>query len=235
MSKQPSNNLTPEQSKTKISLSSAISNNSIILAIFAFVSVGLIAITHHLTKGRIAKEIELSLINQLSQIVDPNTFNNDVYNDCILMTDANRLGSSEPQKVYRLRNNETDVGVMITATAPDGYSGRIDFALAVSADDSIYGLNILRHQETPGLGDKIERQKSNWLEQFNDIAKNHYDDSDWNVKKDGGKFDALTGATITPRAIVSAVKKSYEFVLDNQTELYSLDSNCYPESKKNDG
>ena len=215
-----------KQPNQKASLLAAMNRNALTLATFAFVSVGLIAITHHLTKNKIAKEIELSLLKQLAIVAEPTSYNNDVYKDCLMVTDINQPEATTGQKVYRLRQNNSNVGLMITATAPNGYSGRIDFALAVSANGSILDVNVLKHQETPGLGDKIERNKSDWIKQFNNLPKGQFTNVDWQVKKDGGKFDALTGATVTPRAIVSAVKRSYDFVLKNQLELFEKPSDC---------
>lgn len=216
-----------QQPNPKSNLLTAMNRNAMTLAIFAFVSVGLIAITHHLTKDKIAKEIEISLLKQLAIIAEPTSYNNDVYKDCVMVEDINQPEALIGQKVYRLRQNESNIGLMITATAPNGYSGRIDFALAVSANGSILGVNVLKHQETPGLGDKIERNKSDWIKQFSNLHKGQLTNADWQVKKDGGKFDALTGATVTPRAIVSAVKRSYDFVLKNQLALYAKPSDCH--------
>jgi electron transport complex protein RnfG len=212
-----------------------------VLAVFALVSTGLIAITHLFTKDKIAEEVELSMIRQLNQIVPAENYNNAVYEDCLLINDVAMLGSKIEQKVYRMRvvslqnfatqNNEnvapsSNYGLMLTTVAPDGYSGRIDLAVALTEKGEILGVNILSHQETPGLGDKIERKKSNWLNQFVGLSLSNVEEKKWRVKKDGGQFDALTGATITPRAVIRAVRKSLLFYQLKDSLLFSQQSNC---------
>lgn len=212
-------------SESELKYSKAISKNAVILGVFAFVSTGLIAITHLLTKDKIALEVELSLKRQLSQIVPEENYTNNVYKDCIIINDLDYLGSSEDQKLYRMRNNQDDFAVLLTSEAPDGYSGKIALAVAISAQGEVLGANILSHQETPGLGDKIERNKSGWLEQFDGLSLDNTLEESWKVKKDGGQFDALTGATITPRAVVTAIHKSLKFFSRNKN-VFELNSNC---------
>jgi len=211
----------------------AVNKNALILAIFALVSTGLIAVTHLLTKDKIAKEIELSLIRQLSQIVPKDKYTNDVYQDCVLVADPNLLGGSDRQKLYRMRSNDKNFGLMITTIAPDGYSGKITLALATSVEGNILGVNILSHNETPGLGDKIERNKSSWLEQFVGFSLSNSEKKDWTVRKDGGRFDALTGATITPRAVVSSIYKGLVYMETNNKVLFDSQSNCYETAGNN--
>jgi len=209
----------------------AVIKNALILAVFAFISTGLIAITHILTKDKIAQEIELALVRQLSQIVPAENYTNDVYKDCIVINNIDFLGTDEDQKLYRMRNAEDDYAVLLTSVAPDGYSGKIHLAVAISQQGKILGVNILSHQETPGLGDKIERIKSNWLQQFEGMSSTNPEEKQWKVKKDGGQFDALTGATITPRAVIKTVYKSLVFYQTKNKSLFETNSNC---EKSND-
>ncbi len=205
----------------------AISKNAIVLGVFALISTGLIAITYQLTKDRIDKEVELSLIRKLSEIVPEENYDNDVYNDCLLVLDEALLGSDETQKLYRMRNNEKNYALMTTLVAPNGYSGKITLALASDLNGRLLGVNILSHNETPGLGDKIERSKSDWIKQFDGLSLSNTAKKEWAVKKDGGKFDALTGATITPRAVVKSIYNGLQYVEQNKTSLFKLTSNCY--------
>jgi len=219
-------NINDDNKTNSQSMKRSIISNGMILGLFALVSTGLIVVTHLLTKDKIAKEIELSLVRQLTQIVASENYNNEVYQDCIIVNDHDLLGSKDDQKVYRMRNNGSNFGLMITTVAPDGYSGKINIALAISNEGNILGANILSHQETPGLGDKIERSKSDWVNQFNGLSLKQLDKKKWQVKKDGGQFDGLTGATITPRAVVKAVYKTLQFVELRNKELFSQTSNC---------
>ncbi len=216
---------TNEKQHQKTKLAKHINRNGWILAIFAFLSTVTIAITHHFTKDRIALAVEQNMIQQLSEIVPANFYDNEVYKDCVKTKSLTLLGSEDFQKAYRLRQQNQDVGLLLTAVAPDGYSGPIEFSLLVSRDGKIIGVNIISHRETPGLGDKIERRKSDWLDQFIGLSL-QVDDNHWRVKKDGGQIDALTGATITPRALVKATHKTLLFYQQHQQQLFSEASNC---------
>ena len=224
------NNLSGSEKKPTIT--KAINKNALILALFAFVSTGLIAITHWLTKDKIAKEVELSLLRQLSQIVPAENYTNNVYQDCLLIQDANLLGTPNWQKLYRMRGDVGNYALMMTSVAPDGYSGKITIALAAHTDGTLLGVNILGHNETPGLGDKIERSKSDWLKQFDGLSLTNTEQKQWAVRKDGGQFDALTGATITPRAVVNSVYNGLQFLQKNSETLFAKQSNCYPNKGK---
>ena len=217
-----------QQSKKTRLLMNVMSENGLILGLFALVSTGLTAVTYVLTKGKIAQEIERSLIRQLSELVPTNSYTNDVYQDCLIVQDKNLLGSAQEQKLYRMRNQQENHALMLTTVAPDGYSGKITLSVAVESSGKLLGINILSHNETPGLGDKIERTKSNWVHQFNNLSLSNTDETEWTVKKDGGQFDALTGATITPRAVIKSVFKSLQFLQSNQQQFFELPSDCYP-------
>lgn len=217
--------------KQQAEMKRAVTRNSLILAVFAFISTGLIGITHLLTKDKIAQEIELSLVRQLSEIVPPENYNNEVYKDCIVTNNIEFLGTDEDQKLYRMRNAKGDYALLMTSVAPDGYSGKIHLAVAISLQGKILGVNILSHKETPGLGDKIERTKSSWLKQFEGLSLTNPAEKRWKVKKDGGQFDALTGATITPRALIKAIYKSLGYYQLKNKSLFETQSNC----EKSDG
>jgi len=199
--------------------------NGIILAVFALVSTGLIALTHLITKDRIAQAIETALAKRLNQIVPASRYDNDVYRDCRLLSHPELLGENN-LKAYRMRNQGENYAVFITSVAPDGYAGRISLITGILSDGSIAGVRITSHQETPGLGDKIEIEKSDWITQFDGRSLANTTPEGWQVKKDGGEFDALTGATITPRAIVKAVHKTLQFYQPNQQHLYALENPC---------
>lgn len=241
-SNKPQGATPPKPAIAEATVQQASFKNALVLSIFALISTGLVAVTYLFTKDKIAKAVELSMVRQLNQIVPSNKYNNPVYEDCIVVSDLAMLGTDDDQNTYRMRmtsatvngsgnanvttNVTTDYGLMLTSVAPDGYSGRIDIAVALSNAGDILGVNILSHQETPGLGDKIERRKSDWLNQFSGMSLNTVAKKNWQVKKDGGQFDALTGATITPRAVVKAVHNSLLYYQLNKDALFSQASNC---------
>ncbi|PCI61735.1 MAG: electron transport complex subunit RsxG [Gammaproteobacteria bacterium] len=199
--------------------------NSRILALFAIVCTAIVGIVNETTKDRIEAQKQQHLLKTLHSIIAPERLNNDMYQDCLTITDA-ELGTLAPQTVYLARYNEQPVAAAITTIAPDGYNGNIELIVALNIDNTISGVRILNHQETPGLGDKIEERKSKWIFTFNDKKIPQEKDEQWKVAKDGGMFDQFTGATITPRAVVKAVKKAARYFSKHQQELFSQAANC---------
>jgi len=203
----------------------SIQKNSRVLALFAIVCTAIVGRVNETTKDRIETQKQQHLLKTLHSIIAPERLNNDIYQDCLTITDA-ELGTLAPQTVYLARYNEQPVAAAITTIAPDGYNGNIELIVALNIDNTISGVRILNHQETPGLGDKIEERKSPWIFTFNDKKIPQEKDDQWKVAKDGGMFDQFTGATITPRAVVKAVKKVARYFSKHQQELFSQTANC---------
>lgn len=181
-----------------------ISKASFILAAFALVTTGLVALTHLLTKDTIAQAQENAIQQTINQLVPVEMYNNAIAQDCIVKQDIN----GENIRVFRARFDDQPVAAVIESIAPNGYSGRIDLLVALDNDHKILGVRTVKHAETPGLGDKIELKKSNWITYFTGLTVTDENESNWAVRNDGGMFDAFTGATITPRAVVGAVKNT---------------------------
>jgi electron transport complex protein RnfG len=116
------------------------------------------------------------------------------------------------------------VAVILPVTAPDGYSGTIELIVGVNRDGTVAGVRALQHRETPGLGDKVDVKKSDWVLDFNGHSLGQPPEEQWTVKKDGGVFDTFTGATITPRAVTAAVKRGLLYFDAHRESLLSLDS-----------
>lgn len=179
---------------------------AILLGLFALVGVVVLSSVNSLTKQTIAQNEQESLLNQLTQVVDEGSYNNDLLSDYTIL-DGTALGSNLPVTVYRARKDGKPVTAIFVTSTPHGYSGTIKLVVGVRTDQSISGVRVAQHNETPGLGDKVELRKSNWVFSFNHTSLNSPPLSAWKVKKDGGAFDQFTGATITPRAIVNAVRE----------------------------
>lgn len=215
-----------------------IQKNSQILAIFAIVCTAIVGLVNELTKDRIKAQAQQQLLNTLHSIIEPSRYNNDITQDCVIIN-SSLLGGSKNgsnnkqtnQTAYIARNNSTPIAIAITSTAPDGYNGNIELIVAINMDNSISGVRVLKHQETPGLGDKVELRKSDWITSFEGKELLSENDSRWAVVKDGGMFDQFTGATITPRAIVKAVKNTLiyfkENIKDNKNSLLTLPNSCF--------
>ncbi len=201
-----------------------ISRNALILASFALVSVGLISLTYFITRDTITSEKKAALVRTLDQLVDADLYNNDVYKDCTLLTSSE---TEQHLRAYRMRNDDLPVAAVLESIAPNGYSGKIHMVIGIYADGTISGVRITEHHETPGLGDKIELRKSDWVLGFNDKSLIEPNISQWTVKKDGGDFDAFTGATITPRAVVQQVAKTLQYFNENQVVIFDGANNCH--------
>lgn len=207
-------------------LTKMISKNGLILAIFAAVCVGLIAVTYYVTRDTIAGEMEAALARTLNQLVAEDEYDNDVYHDCTLIQDATALGSKKPLKAYRMRKNSEPVAVVMESIAPNGYSGKIAMVVGIYQDGTIAGVRVTDHKETPGLGDKVDAKKSDWILDFEGKSLSNPDIEGWAVSKDGGQFDAFTGATITPRAVIQQVATTLKFFEDNKQQLFEGAQNC---------
>ncbi len=213
-------------------LGKMISRNGLILAVFATVCVGLIATTYFITKDTIAGEMKAALARTLNELVDAAQYDNDVNHDCILIPESELLGSSEPLMAYRMRKDSRPVAIILESIAPNGYSGKIKMVVGVFYDGSIAGVRVTDHKETPGLGDKIDISKSDWITSFNGLSLDNTPISQWKVAKDGGQFDAFTGATITPRAVVNQIAKTLEFYQENRSWLFNQQQSCNSKDSK---
>ena len=120
---------------------------------------------------------------------------------------------------YIAKQGKTVVAIVFTVVAPDGYSGPIKLLIGVKPSGEILSVRVIAHQETPGLGDGIDIKKSSWITQFDHQSLTKTSFANWKVKKDGGAFDQLTGATITPRAVVKAIKTLLGYYRTNKSQL----------------
>ncbi|WP_371185830.1 electron transport complex subunit RsxG [Thalassotalea maritima] len=204
----------------------AIQHNAKILALFAVACTAMVSLIYLLTKDTIARQQQLQLLDTLHQVIAPQRLNNDLYLDCQIISDSDLLGSALPQKAYVARWDEQAVAVAMTTVAPNGYNGNIEILVAINIDSSISGVRVLKHNETPGLGDKIELRKDDWILDFDGKTLTDSNQMMWTVKKDGGQFDQFTGATITPRAVVQAVTKAHLFWQQNQQQMLNSPQNC---------
>lgn len=198
---------------------------SLMLGLFSVIGIGLVVFTHAQTHERIATNEREFILKSLRELVPPTWHDNDLLNDSIRTRDEEAFGSKQPVTIYRARKGGKPVAVILTPTAPDGYNGAIRLLVAVKMDGTLAGVRAVTHQETPGLGDAIDTNKTDWMMGFNGKSLENPGVADWQVKKDGGAFDQFTGATITPRAVVKSVRRSLEFFRENQEQMFWWPSN----------
>lgn len=192
-----------------------------ILGSFAILGTGLVGLTFETTKEQIAANEREYLLRSLNQLVPEDSHDNDIYADHIQVDNREWLGAKKPVAIYRARLGETPVAAIIAAQAPDGYSGTIKLLVAIKENGELAGVRVVGHKETPGLGDGIEISRSDWILQFDGKSLTNPSRKGWAVVKDGGEFDQLTGATITPRAIVKAVHKALTYFANHKQQLFS--------------
>lgn len=211
----------------------AITRNALVLSLFAIGTAAMLAFTNNSTLPQIQCNRELALKNSLLEVIPADRFDNVLLADSISVEDP-LLGRGE-HMIYRARLQDSPTGMVVQATAPDGYGGAIRLLIGVAQDGTLTGVRMIPpHNETPGLGDNIDIRKSDWITGFNGQSLDNTDDGDWAVRKDGGKFDAFTGATITPRAVVSAVHRTLQYVAREQDSIFSMPADTDHQESCND-
>jgi len=199
---------------------------AVILFVFVIVFTGVLSGAYLATRPALEAAATEEKMKLIDEVLPRTEYDNDLLADSVLLPADPLLGTDEPLPLYRARKGGQPVAVVFEAVAPDGYAGRIGLLLAIRADGAIAGVRVTRHKETPGLGDYIEPKKDKnkarpWITQFDGLRYADVSDAAWKVKKDGGRFDSMAGATVTPRAVVKAVRKASRYVAENHERLYA--------------
>lgn len=196
-----------------------------LLALCTCLGTGLLVFVNWHSQPYILENERQVLLNTLNSIVPHELYDNDIVQDTLTIADEEYLGSKQPSTIYIARKNGVPAAAVVSVVAPNGYSGPIELLVGINYQGSITGVRVVKHKETPGLGDGIEAQRSDWIDAF--VAKNlnNPPTAGWQVKRDGGQFDQFTGATITPRAVVAAVHNSLRFFEKKKDQLFMLPQN----------
>ncbi|ADE15813.1 electron transport complex, RnfABCDGE type, G subunit [Nitrosococcus halophilus Nc 4] len=192
----------------------------LLLGLFAVAGTGIVAITEALTREQIAANERAALRQAIAAVLPSTAYNNPILEDTFQVSDP-LLGTEKPILAYRARRDSQPVAVILTPVAPEGYNGAIKLLVGIHYDGSLAGVRVLSHKETPGLGDEIEEGKSEWILGFRNRSLGNPPESKWQVKRDGGAFDQFTGATITPRAIVKAVRNTLKYFENHRDKLFA--------------
>lgn len=203
----------------------AISKRQILLSgtflwLFAVAGTTFVALTEFTTRDAIADNERALLLRNLHALLPPERLDNDIAGDTLQLEPSPLLGTEQVSLVYRARLAGEPVAAVFNSIAPNGYSGRIHLLVGVWVDGSIAGVRVVKHAETPGLGDGIEIRKSDWITGFDGRSLQNPAAEGWRVKRDGGEFDQLTGATITPRAVVEAVRNTLLYYRANVDMIF---------------
>jgi electron transport complex protein RnfG len=200
-------------------LAKASARTALILFVFALLGTALLAYTFDITRDTIQKSEEEARLVLVAQTLPRSLYDNNLLADSIELPPSDKLGTDDKSHVYRARLKGKITAVVMEATAPDGYGGKIKLLVGIRKDGEISGVRVVSHNETPGLGDYIDIAKSQWIKVFDHTSLAADRPQDWRVKKDGGKFDYMAGATITPRAVVKAVHKTLLYFGEHRNEL----------------
>lgn len=209
----------------------SVIKNATGLAIFAFITAGVIALTQQTTSSKIADNIAEAQAKALYEITPESTLDNDLLNDTLMLNETitrqleniRLLGPLDNNsQIYFAKKQGKTHTLIFPTVAPDGYTTAIKMLIGININGSLSGVRIVDHKETPGLGDKIDVKKSDWVFGFEGKSLNSPTIDNWKVKKDGGEFDQFTGATITPRAVVNAIKNVLLFYNENSVALFQL-------------
>jgi len=206
-------------------LREAVSRSSLALAAFAALTALLVAGTYLGTRDRITAAERAAEEKALLQIMPRRLHDNSMLEDRLaLPVNDPLLHLQTPRDLYLARQDGQVRAALVPAVAPDGYSGDIELLVGVNRDGRIAGVRVLRHRETPGLGDAIDHRKSDWLEGLRGKSLSDPPPEAWTVKRDGGAFDQFTGATITPRAVVRATARVLAYVRANREAIFEAPS-----------
>lgn len=197
----------------------SIVRNSLGLGLFAVFTVGLISVTRTLTQERIQAQVRAYEAKALMEILPAGTHDNVLVDSKIRLEPSPLLSSLEQRQAYVALDDGEVSAVILPVTAPDGYNGRIELLVGINRNGTLAGVRAITHKETPGLGDKINTNVSDWILGFMGKSVDNPSAEGWGVKKDGGEFDQFTGATITPRAVVAAVYRALQYYEVNRNLL----------------
>ncbi|UXY13637.1 electron transport complex subunit RsxG [Chitiniphilus purpureus] len=191
------------------------------LLAFALAATALLAGVWDLTRERAARSAHAARLALLAQVLPAH--DNDPARDAwpLPAPQARRLGHAGPVPVYPARRNGTVVALALEVVAPDGYAGPIRLLVGVGRDGALLGVRVLAHRETPGLGDYIDAARSPWSSQFAGRTLGEPPEDGWAIRQDGGVFDATAGASVTPRAVVAALRRTLLVVRDHHAAWFA--------------
>jgi electron transport complex protein RnfG len=200
---------------------SAILRSGATLAAIATICTTLVAASYHLTVDRIAAN-DKALLEQSLQPALANTFyDSSVSESRLVLEPPHGLPGSEAAIIYRDYSGDEPVAALFVVTARDGFAGPIRILLGVDINGVVTGVRILHHRETPGFGDKIDERKSDWVHQFETRSLQDPLVGRWRIRGDGGDFDQLTGASVTPRAVIKAMRETLQYFDAHREEIFA--------------
>ena len=205
------------------------------LAAIAAICTALVALTWNLTRQRIADNEREYLERSLTPALAGLFFDSNVTESKLTLPPPHELPGNEAAIVYRVYAEGTPVAALFVVTARDGYAGPIRLLIGIAMDGTVTGVRVLQHRETPGLGDRIELAKSDWILQFDGHSLRDPVEARWKIRDDGGDFEQLSGASVTPRAVVKAIRETLRYFDSNAATLFAAPADEDAQDTENDG
>jgi electron transport complex protein RnfG len=199
----------------------SIMQSGLILAAVAAICTTLVALTFNLTRDRIADNERAFLEQSLTPVLAGKSFDNDLMASALMVPAPHKLPGTENAVIYRALAGDVPVAALFVVTAADGYSGPIKLLIGIDTDGIVLGARAIEHKETPGLGDLIDASRSDWMFQFAGTSLYDPAQTAWAIRRDGGAFDQLTGASITSRAAVNAVNLTLLYFAANRDNIFT--------------
>ena len=197
-----------------------------ILFVFVIIFTGLLSGAYLWTKPAIEASAAEEKMKLVDEVLPRAEYDNALLDDTLTLPPTPQLGLDEPSTLYRARMGGKPVALVFEAAAPDGYAGKVRLLIALRANGTLAGVRVTQHKETPGLGDYVDPKKDKnkaapWIAQFAGLSLATVSDPGWRVRKDGGRFEYVAGATVTPRAVVKAVNKAVKWADPQRDELFA--------------
>ena len=206
-----------------------------LISVIAVVAAVLVTGSYEISHERIEKNRQARLLDMLHQVVDSSAHDNELTQRRLAVQDLELLGSADPVDVFVATREGRPVAAIFSSIAPRGYHGPIHLLIGITYDETVTGVRVTSHTETPGLGDAIEIEKSGWILDFDGTSLSSPPLGDWAVSRDDGWFDAITGATVTPRAVVTSVRNTLLYFQQHKDELFrAMPSNGSDSSETTD-
>ncbi len=206
--------------------------SGVTLAVVAAVCATLVTVTWQITEKRIATNKTAWLERSLEPALTGLFFDSGVTESMITIEPPHELPGNEVAVIYRIYADKEAVAALFVVSARDGYAGPIRLLIGITMDGQVTGVRVLEHRETPGLGDRVEMSKSDWVLQFDERSLRDPNPKGWAIREDGGEFDQLSGASVTPRAIVKAIKSTLQYFDANQGAIFATPAETQEEEQR---
>lgn len=194
--------------------------SGITLAAIGAICAAMVASTYTLTSDRIVANERAWLAKRLEPALGDVSYDGGATDSMLLIPAPHQLPGSDDAVIYRVYSRGRPAAALFAITARDGYAGAIRILVGIEYDGAVTGVRILQHRETPGLGDRIVSTRSDWVFQFDGRSLGDPGIDQWQIKRDGGQFDQLSGASVTPRAVLRAVRETLVYFDDHRDEIF---------------